>query len=651
MPRSRSGGAAAALDIISVADLLSVERLMLGELATPRNRVLIVPPNQRPWSWREEEINEFFSDLMTTVNRTHEQDHNGRWMPRRTRERPHFFGTVVFDVEDQASDERFVVDGQQRLTALCLLASSLQIRLDELVVSRGLTGNERTEAAGLSRSLEEWLYGRDQNGEPVAKLELDPEYQPFFLALVLEARSRTDRGAALAAHGVDNRVGQKEHPVEARLAAGLIHAQQLLDGKPVASDTSAELSWVRAINATLRHAFGVVVLNTVDEQFSYSVFSWLNARGTELSEGDKIKAELFDRSPSVEHQRITDAWNAMIAAAPQRDAQAFLRHHHIAFVGVAELRKLHGTVTQLEIAPAAHPYLVAETWARRSEALQQVMTAAPGSPMPAACRRAITAIVSDLGYSLLRPLLLAAAVTYLPSDWESFTKCVRLGLNYALRMLTIGSEQEATLERKIGEVSRMLTLDSKSVADVGAELRKANPDGVFEKRFAEYGTSRTSIQFYILNEIERSLSRGGLVPADHGQTAANNIEHILPRNLSRTRTSEWPTWRDPADVTRGSDDHKLYRNRIGNLLLLESDINKEVGDYEFLAKKTGAYPGRAATVRGRARLAFKDSALQLPKRLVRDRQTTVWTSQSIEDRQAELAKIALRVWTLHPARL
>lgn len=48
------------------------------------------------------------------------------------------------------------------------------------------------------------------------------------------------------------------------------------------------------------------------------------------------------------------------------------------------------------------------------------------------------------------------------------------------------------------------------------------------------GPTGSPIQFYVLNELERRLSRGGLVPADHGQTAANNIEHILPRTLSRT---------------------------------------------------------------------------------------------------------------------
>ncbi len=630
-----------------------VDLPMLGALVTPHERVLVVPPNQRPWSWTEKEIDEFVSDLLITLRRTHEVVGNGRWTPRRTREQPHFFGTLVFDVQDNQSDDLgMIVDGQQRLTALCLVASCLKVRLRELIADRGLHGEELSEANSLLQSFDDWLYGRDANGEPVPKLELDPRLQPFFEELVLDSASRDDRDAVARRLGLDSRMGKSEHPVENRLLVGLRHVQALLDGVVPDTVTPAELSWIRAINVTLRHAFGVVVLKTANEQFSYSVFSWLNARGTELSEADKIKAELFDRSTSVEHEQIASAWSKMLDAAPQQDAQAFLRHHHIAFVGPAELRKLYVTVTQDEIAPATTGYEVVGVvmqWQKRAEGLRDLMAAAPGSAMPEPCRRAVDAIVSVLGYSLVRPLLLAAGERFLPGDWDSATKCIRLGLHYAFRMLTVGGEQESRLERTIGEVSRMLTLEGKGVADIASVLRQANPDATFEQRFSEYGTNRTAIQFYILNEIERSLSRGGLVPAEHGQDT-NNIEHILPRNLSRTRLTEWKKWRDPTDPLRGSDEHKLYRNRIGNLLLLEANINSEVGNYDFMAKKTGSYPGRATTVSGRSRFCFGDSQLRLPKALVAD-STTDWTKAAIERRQEALSKTALKVWTLQPRSL
>lgn len=651
MPRRGSEQRSPALQIIDLNDLLQVERTLLGPLLTPADCHLVVPPNQRPWSWGPEEIDEFYADLARTLNLTHTTDANGRWVPNRNEELPHFFGTLVFDIEQRASEEALsIVDGQQRLTCLCLLASCVQLRLREYIASSLLTGHRKTEAEGLISSLDGWLFAQDHVGEPIPKLSLDEQYQGFFEDIVLRARSREDRQEVAASLGLDTRPGRLERPVEARLKYGLDRLQEMVDAQPLASDSLAELSWARAINVTLRSAFAVVVLKTSSEPFSYSVFSWLNARGTELSEADKIKADLFDRSPSATHEQIADDWRDMVDAAPRRDAQAFLRHHHTAFVGIAELKTLHKTVTALEIQPAAHPSEVARTWRLRAELLKSVMAAAPGSGMPDDCRRAITAIVEDLGYSLLRPLLLAAAHRFLPADWSLFTKCVRLGLHYAFRMLTIGGEQERRLEFKIGEVSRVLTCDNGTVADVGAELRRANPDATFKQRFSEYGTNRTSIQFYVLNEIERHLSRGGLVPAEHGQTA-NNIEHILPKKLSRTRVGEWAYWRDPQNPQVGSDVHKLYRNRIGNLLLLEAHINKEVGDYDFDAKRFGTYPGRAATVQGRARWCFRDSALRLPQQLARSRRLTSWTEADIDARQEALAATALKVWTLHPGRL
>lgn len=105
--------------------------------------------------------------------------------------------------------------------------------------------------------------------------------------------------------------------------------------------------------------------------------------------------------------------------------------------------------------------------------------------------------------------------------------------------------------------------------------------------------------------------------------------------------SEWSEWRDPDDPKRGSDEHKLYRNRIGNLLLLESDINKEVGDYEFMLED--AYPGRAATIGGQPPLFYGDSVLKLPKKLVLNRTADI--CNPVTPRWAPTSLRRLLAWT------
>ena len=172
-------------------------------------------------------------------------------------------------------------------------------------------------------------------------------------------------------------------------------------------------------------------------------------------------------------------------------------------------------------------------------------------------------------------------------------------------------------------------------------LRSYSINRRFEEAFSSCTIRKKAVQYYILHKIETYLLGGGrgVVPGSHDQ-AGNNLEHILPRTPSsrRGREHEWAWARMDPEL------HKSMINRLGNLLILESDINGAMGNYEFRVKQTGIRPG-AHGDQPRA-MAYCDSSLVWPSKLADTSIWTEWTDAQIEKRQKEMAIVALEVWRI-----
>ena len=69
----------------------------------------IIPLYQRNYDWNEENCKQLFSDLMTLHN-------SGR--------KSHFFGSIVSTVQT-GTEDRYIIDGQQRITTVSLILIAL----------------------------------------------------------------------------------------------------------------------------------------------------------------------------------------------------------------------------------------------------------------------------------------------------------------------------------------------------------------------------------------------------------------------------------------------------------------------------------------------------------------------------------------------
>ncbi len=140
-------------------------------------------------------------------------------------------------------------------------------------------------------------------------------------------------------------------------------------------------------------------------------------------------------------------------------------------------------------------------------------------------------------------------------------------------------------------------------------------DAAFKAAFAskELRTTQSRnnrIVRYILCRLERQA--GG---ADYDRDSATfSVEHILPQNPE-------DGWNQFSEI---ESDANIYR--IGNMALLETTLNRDIGN--------GAY--------GVKRPAFENSMFETTKKIAVDNDD--WTPQRVIARQNAMAKIAISIW-------
>jgi hypothetical protein len=229
-------------------------------------------------------------------------------------------------------------------------------------------------------------------------------------------------------------------------------------------------------------------------------------------------------------------------------------------------------------------------------------------------REHIFAITRELGIVQIRPLLLSILNRFTPDEAK---KAFQLLLSWSVRFLIAGGGGGGSLDRHYGlraeEVHRGVITTARALRD---SMRNVVPNNeVFSRAFASASVRRAPIARYYLRAIEMQLEgekNPEMVPSQ--DTNILNLEHILPI----TPTQQWGISEDVASA---------YYKRLGNMTLLHSGDNVDIGNGTFIEKKP----------------AYTGSPLEITKMLA---SYDEWTPTQIEERQTKLAEIAVKVWPL-----
>jgi hypothetical protein len=547
---------------------------------------LSVPPNQRSYAWEEEHVSALLQDISEAIaNKTED----------------YFVGTIVLVSSDTA--EPSIVDGQQRLATAAIILSRIRNRLCDL----GRVPSAQTIDRDYLRQHD---IGADRE---VPRLRLNTEDHEFFLDRIL--RAPFDLTPPNPPSDNDDIRASNVRQLRACEVADAFFAE-LLDGKDNKAQAEVLVQWVKFIAEGVR----VVVVNVGDEIGAYRMFETLNDRGLRASQADILKNFFFSRAGARLHEaqmRWSGVSGAIETSGDDDENELllnYLRHLWVTKYGPTKEKDLAADIKRritnanntMQFLTEAHNAV--DTYLALSLRSQAVGDFKSGA------RQHIHTIAHHLKVNQIRPLLFAIARQFSTSEQE---KALKLCVSWSVRFLIFGSGRGGMLDKQYStraeEIGNGKIKTARQLRDAMREYVPA--DSAFEQAFATARVSRPHLARYYLRALDKTL-KGDPAPeyvANEDETEIN-LEHVMPLNPS----AEWQI-----DKEAGQIAQKL----LGNMVLLRASRNSALGNTTFEEKKK----------------VYKESAYAITNPVAKFKQ---WTLDEIRQRQADMAKIAVKTWAI-----
>jgi hypothetical protein len=544
-----------------------------------------IPRFQRDYSWTEEEWEDLWMDIQGVL------DPGG--------ESAHYMGYLVLQSENDKTFD--VIDGQQRLTTLALITLAVLKNLQRLIEARQ---DQDRNAQRLDQIRQTYIGYLD----PVtlvsrSKLTLNRNNDDYYQSYIVPLGHLPVRGFRASEHALRKAFEWFDRQVAQHMAAA--------GGDP-------GVALARFVESMSDKLFFTVITVT-DELNAYKVFETLNARGVRLSATDLLKNYLFsvlhrDGRHEQELKALENRWEAMVGRLGGESFPDFLRAHwnsRFPFVRQTELFK----TIRGKIATRDAVFSLIRDMEQDMDAYL-ALTQPEASSWPAA-QKQHAAELRMFGVRQPFPLLMAARRAL--GDGVAFETVLHACVVISLRYNVIGGQPTHDQERVYNAVAEKIARGH--LATPGQVVRALSPvypgDDAFRSAFAEK-SMRTSqarnkkVVRHILCRIEQRLGGAAL---DAGSDTFN-LEHILPENPG----VGWDAFTE-AEVEALSD-------RLGNLTLLATGANQDIGNAPFATKR----PTYAA------------SAFAITRKVAAD--NADWTPERIAARQNWMAHQAATLWRI-----
>jgi hypothetical protein len=552
---------------------------------------LQVPTNQRSYAWREKHVRALLTDLNEAISKGSSSEY--------------FLGTIV--LIQRAAETPSIVDGQQRLATTTILLARIR---DEL-----LHLNRENSARSIEDS---FLSNIDRRTEKqVPKVSLNLEDNDYFVTMVLppdanpkdQPLKRSNRRLLLAS----------------RIAREII--SDLL--KHLSPDARFDLlqKWVDFIE----HNTTVLAITVPDDIGAFRMFETLNDRGLKASQADILKNAFYGKAgPRMPEAAMMWSLIANTIEPVGQDEReydeeedidkndlliTYIRHLWVTKHGQTKARDLADKIKEevtnetktleflSDASDAVHDYVA--LWSSRHP---------KWTNYKASTRQYVDTISEHLQVEQIRPLLFAVARHFSSDEAD---RAFKLFVSWSVRFLIFG-----------GRGGMLDTQYSARAMEVGtgritkaSQLRDAMKNYVpndreFEEAFSGARVSRPHLARYYLRALEKTAK--GIPQPEYvanEEVAEINLEHVMPLRPNAS-------WKLDEEVAQTAQ--KL----LGNMVLLPTSVNQELGNLSFDKKK--------------AELG-KSGRYDLTKQVA---QYDNWTLKEIRDRQAKLAKLAVKTWPI-----
>jgi hypothetical protein len=537
-----------------------------------------VPLYQRPYAWTIKEAGELLSDLVDNMGvvGTSIEEIN-----------PYFLGSIVLVKGETPRAD--VVDGQQRLTTLTILFSSLRPLVTQV------------EADGLTALLYE-------TANPILgttnryRLTLRKQDAGFFQGHVQDADGMEKLRNLGTAALVDSRRNIREN--------SLLFLKELEKLSPSQRSRLAQFA--------ARRCF-LVVVSTPDFDAAYRIFTVLNSRGLDLTYSDILKAELIGSIHPAAQETYALKWEATEDAVGRDDFQDLFAHIRMIY------RKTKMKETLLE----EYRKYVVPPGTNAADFIDNVMQ--PFADAYAVIKK--EAYDNSSGIGKINELLgwlnridnfdwMPSAIIFMSRNMsdagvlEKFLKDLERLAAALMMMRSNVNERISRYARLLAHIEQRKDLYA---ADSPLQLDGTERQGVITLLNGDL-YHEGKIRLYVLLRLDSDLSTG-TATYDH---AITTVEHVLPQTPEIN--SVWTVWFPTEEI------RQRYVHKLSNLVLLARKKNSQAQNYDFDVKKQKYF----STAKGISPFALTTQVLAEKE----------WTPAVLDARQIHLVDFLKKLWNL-----
>lgn len=542
----------------------------------------IIPLYQRNYDWKEENCEQLFQDLM----KLHNSDRKS-----------HFFGSIVSSVQS-GTEDRFIIDGQQRITTVSLLLIAMVNAKKEGLI-------EATDAKLVEKIFKRYLVDEYQEDERKVKLKPIKKDMQAFDALLYKPKDQYIK---------ESNVTRNYDFFYDKITRAGLTLDELFE----------TIKKLEVINIRLD-----------EDDDPQLIFESLNSTGLDLSEADKIRNYLLMSLAPVEQDNLyTRFWNP-IEEFTKYEPSSFVRDYLTMKQGkIGRIDKIYFIFKEYaEVANIDRATLLEDMY-HYAKIYNHVDTAKVGTDKLNRKLNQLRTLDSTIAYPFFMAFFDYASKVEL-AETEIYQVLDVIETYWARRIIcnlpsNALNKVFATLHRDVlNYVDKSSGYSTNSYIDVLTYvLLKKGGSSVFPSDDEVKGDFKTR-QVYKMPVNSRMFILERMENQDNNErhdvvkelTEKNiTIEHIMPQTLS----SKWK-------ATLGDDwerIHEQYLHTMANLTL--TGYNSQYSNLTFIEKRN-------------MQKGFKDSAFRLNNFVKSCEQ---WTETELKARQKELQNVFMRLWPM-----
>ena len=551
----------------------------------------IIPLYQRNYDWKEDNCEQLFQDLL-------KMHHSNR--------KSHFFGSIVSSIQ-AGTEDRFIIDGQQRITTVSLL-------LIAMVNAFKVGDIQATDGKLVDKIFKRYLVDEYQEDERKVKLKPIKKDMDAFDALLYKPKEQYLKGS--------NVTRNYEFFYDKIVKSGLTMDELF--------ETIKKLE--------------VINIKLDEDDDPQLIFESLNSTGLDLSEADKIRNYLLmSLAPAEQDDLYTRYWNP-IEESTKYDPSSFVRDYLTMKQGkIGRIDKIYfifkeyaenERIGRAELLEEMHHY---------AKIYSQIDNANMGTEKINRKLNQVRNLDSTVAYPFYMAFFDYAEKNGL-SDEEKYRVLDIVEAYWARRIIcnlpsNALNKVFATLHRDVlNNMNKAVEGTNPTYTEVLIYLLlKKGRSSVFPKDDEvkeDFATRQVykmpaNLRMFILERMENRDSKECHDVVKQLTEKTISIEHIMPQTLS-------DKWKD-ALGEEWERIHQQYLHTMANLTL--TGYNSQYSNLAFLEKRD-------------MEKGFNDSAFRLNNYV---KSCDQWTEVEMKQRQHDLLEVFMRLWpmpstTFEPAK-